>query len=191
MLKHKVASVLFFLVAFPFLSSYSCCFDTISVQQCIQNPKMAIFSGRVIDFGEANVYDCKGKKILFYTIEVISGWKDISNTAKIVSFYLDLSSTDYRFKKDSIYLIYAREKEKGEVPVYVTSICERTRLLSEATYDLQELSKQLTSYPVMGDLTSGNKKNNVPHFNYRRMIVPLLLLSIILNVFFMLRRNKS
>ena len=97
----------------------------------------AVFAGRVVDSGflgkvaSAIFPDVKLK------FEVSEFWKGPVSSMVVLSTPADSASCGYKFVRGEEYLVYAF----GTGNNLNTSICTRTRLLSAATGDLQELGR--------------------------------------------------
>ncbi len=93
-----------------------------------------VFSGRVLDvkkprLGASSIDSVKVK------FNVLSVWKEAEYKEMEVSTAMSSASCGFGFEKGKEYLVYTYDN-KGETSV---SLCSRTKLLSEAGEDLQEL----------------------------------------------------
>lgn len=102
----------------------------------------AVFSGKVVAIAVDTTDWWRNLRV---TIRVSEQWK--GKAVQLVNVYTSSvsSACGYPFEKGSSYLVYAYYSEPSEGPLHcdgclVTSICNRTRSMSEASEDLQYLN---------------------------------------------------
>lgn len=179
-------SIFLLIIFFP-QSIFAMCFDTLLVQNCVQDPGLTIFIGRVIGVEEAdNIFDAQGNFFRVINVEVEKVFKGnlMNNT---VSIFIEIHSNAFLFENDSTYLIYARSGTKEDIPILRTSICERTRLLSQAEYDLSILNQMVK--PLSIEKTK--YKTDVPDEKNKTSVWLYIVFgtSILLNILLILRRK--
>lgn len=177
----------FFILSLPKIV-FAWCFDTLSIQNCIKDPNLSIFIGKVIGEEKAlNVFDYQGNSLRVINIEVEKLFKGSKIYDKTISIYVENHDDIFRFNKDSVYLIYARRGDRNDIQIFRTSICERTRLISKANYDLSELAKNFQPQVIEKRAKSQvSVKIKDEKFNWFYII---LVISLFLNLFLLFRRK--
>lgn len=180
-------SILLIIFIFP-QSLFAMCFDTLLVHNCAKDPGLTIFVGKVIGVEKAdNIFDPQGNSLRVINVEVEKLYKGNPLNNKTISIYLENHSNAFMFSKDSTYLIYARPGGKEDIQMLRTSLCERTRLLSEAEYDLSILTKMFK--PI--SIGNAKQKTDIPEEKKKSFLGLYIVLgtSLLLNILlFVLRK---
>lgn len=123
----------------------------------------AVFIGSVIDLTPVN-RDQSGI-FLFHKIkfEVKSSWKGVDLGEVIVTTAAQSGMCGFAFEQDSTYLVYAFAQGDS----LLTNICTRTRSLSEAKEDLDEIGK-----PLVTAVEEGVPGTTIPQTSYLRQNYP-------------------
>ena len=125
------------LFSYPQQSKACSCAERPSVKKELASKK-AIFSGKVIQIKENKnkilrfIFD--QKEVLFQVDQVWEG--EVPAQVLIYTSFTE-ASCGYPFEENKEYLVYAG-KEEGHL---ITTICDRTDLLSNATKDLEQLGE--------------------------------------------------
>ncbi|MFS0864479.1 hypothetical protein [Fredinandcohnia sp. 179-A 10B2 NHS] len=120
---------------FPQPASACSCAMPGSVEEELKQ-KTAVFSGKVIDINRSsNVLLQSSSEPVEVLFEVNEVWKGSNKSQVIVHTGLDSASCGFEFKSKKEYIVYAYG-ENGDLG---TGICERTKLLSEASEDKEIL----------------------------------------------------
>lgn len=118
----------YFLISFS-LQYQACacrCADTLGVFPAYLHASH-VYVGKVIEI----------KDSVHYTEVVFEVSQNIKHTYKNrITLRVGQSSCDWRFQKDSTYLVYASQDKKGFLH---TNLCSRTKLYSSAINELKEL----------------------------------------------------
>lgn len=190
--------ILFFVIFIPLFTyspntSFACdCVEPYPVKDEL-NRSSAVFSGKVVKMVDEN----KNKLIqssadpIAVQIEVKETWKGLNQKQLLVYTERNSASCGYEFDLDNEYLVYAMEVD-GQLKV---SLCSRTKLLSAATSDLQELGKgEKPSKDVSIDLNEHGGEANNP-FNTlagkNTIYITVLILGVILLIVYVFRRIKK
>lgn len=123
----------------------------------------AVFIGSVIDLTPVN-RDQSGI-FLFHKIkfEVKSSWKGVDLGEVIVTTAAQSGMCGFAFEQDSTYLVYAFAQGDS----LLTNICTRTRSLSQAKEDLDEIGK-----PLVTAVEEGVPGTTIPQTSYLRQNYP-------------------
>lgn len=186
--------MMFVLMFFPILTyspttSYACsCLEPGPVIEELERSS-AVFSGKVIEMVDKN----KNKLIrssadpIAVKFEVAEIWKGKSQTEIIVYTERDSASCGFEFDLDKEYLVYANEVE-GELKV---SLCSRTKLLSAAGTDIQELGKgEKPVKQTSGDSNSNNEEQLTTNKNQPYFIALFIGVLLVVSIFAVRRRKK-
>jgi len=171
--------------------SYACsCAEPYPVKEELERSS-AVFSGKVVEIVDEN----KNKLIqssadpIAVRFEVNETWKGQSQTQLLVYTERSSASCGYEFDLNKEYLVYASEVN-GELKV---SFCSRTKLLSTAITDIQELGKgekPIKQVPV--DSTNDEKQITPDNAaNKNTIYIISIILGLLLVVIFKARRTKK
>ena len=153
----KMKKLLLLLVGIVILSSLvNACECTGSVPtKDAYDMATSVFLGKVVDIDKSAIMLGNAGEVK-YTFDVLNVWK--GENANLIEVYsgFDSASCGYEFKLDEEYLVYTYESE-GKL---LTSICENTRLLSEASDEVNELNK-LAEYRSIDNNSPGWKNSNL------------------------------
>ncbi len=122
-----------------------------------------VFIGTVIDLTPKN-RDQSGV-FLFHKVkfEVKSSWKGVDLEEVTVTTAAQSGMCGFPFEQDSTYLVYAFVQGDS----LLTNICTRTRSLSEAKEDLDEIGK-----PLVTAVEEGVPGTTIPQTSYLRQNYP-------------------
>jgi len=97
----------------------------------------------MFNFGFHPYFFDKGEKRLGFSVffKVINSWKGVDNTIIDIATGRGGGDCGYTFDRDQEYLVYASHAYGIPDNYWVTGICGRTAKLSNATEDLEYLSK--------------------------------------------------
>ncbi len=133
------------------------CFDSLPVMQYASDSRYSVFTGKVVSVGRSNdVFDFDGRGLDVVNIQVLTIWSQLDTSVHLVTFYNEPPHAEkVTFIKDSVYLIFALKSTHGNIPLYSTSKCDRTKLLTAAEYEISELRKyirpRMTNIDVIPD----------------------------------------
>ena len=137
----------------------------------------AVFAGRVVDIDVPSGIVNSSADPVKVTFEVSKIWKGPDYKTLVLTTARDEASCGYSFKQNEEYIIYAY----GEENKLSTDICSRTRLLTNAQEDLQELGE--------GNLPSNSGSNYTPQIYNFILIISIVGFAIALIVIAVLIRK--
>jgi hypothetical protein len=91
----------------------------------------AVFSGKVV-----RVYGGKNAQEKTVELEVVRVWKGIGKPRVTLKTHSHSASCGFPFREGETYLVYSQKDGHGDL---TTSICSRTRRMSQASEDLEAL----------------------------------------------------
>jgi hypothetical protein len=119
---------------FPQPASACSCAMPGSVEEELKQ-KTAVFSGKVIDINRSSNVFLQSSEPVQVLFEVNEVWKGSNKSQVIVHTGSDSASCGFEFELNKEYIVYAYG-ENGDLG---TGLCERTKLLSEASEDKELL----------------------------------------------------
>ena len=143
------------------------CIQPTSPQESLEK-STAVFAGKVIDIDIPNGIVVSSADPVKVTFRVSKIWKGPDYKTLILTTARNGASCGYSFKENEEYIVYAY----GEEDTLSTGICSRTRLLSSAQTDLQELGQ--------GNLPTNYGYNYVPQTSNFILIISIVGIAIIL-----------
>lgn len=114
----------------------------------------AVFAGKVVDITVPRRINIRSDDPIKVTFEVSQIWKGPDYKTIILTTARDGVSCGYSFKENEEYIVYTY----GEEDELSTSICSRTKLLSNAQEDLQDLGAG--DLPTISDSNYLDKNSN-------------------------------
>jgi hypothetical protein len=148
---------IFIIGSFPSIASACSCAELPSVEEQLERSK-AVFSGKVIDIEDSRgLNGSTTKSVLF---EVTNTWKGVEQSQIIITTGQDDGDCGYNFKKGEEYLVYANESTMYGKNSLVTTICDRTRMLSSSEGDLEILGEGQPPIEEV-DLSDNNSRNHL------------------------------
>ncbi|WP_369593192.1 hypothetical protein [Lysinibacillus pakistanensis] len=174
-----ILAFIFMIGSFPSITSACSCADLPSVEEEFERSK-AVFSGKVVDIKEKR--SLKGyttKSVLF---EVTNTWKGVEQSQIIITTGQGGGDCGYNFIKGEEYLVYANESIIYEAKSLVSSMCNRTRVLSSSQEDLEILGE---GQPPIEEVNLSGKHNRNQKYIWATVAVVIGIV-----VFFILNRRK-
>ncbi|MGG2055519.1 hypothetical protein ABFY48_14080 [Lysinibacillus pakistanensis] len=174
-----ILAFIFMIGSFPSLTSACSCADLPSVKEEFELSK-AVFSGKVVDIKEKR--SLKGyttKSVLF---EVTNTWKGVEQSQIIITTGQGGGDCGYNFIKGEEYLVYANESIMYEAKSLVSTMCNRTGLLSSSHEDLEILGE---GQPPIEEVNLSGKLNRNQKYIWATVAVAIGIV-----VFFILNRRK-
>lgn len=170
---------IFMIGSFPSITSACSCADLPSVEEEYERSK-AVFSGKVVDIKEK--LSLKGyttKSVLF---EVTNTWKGIEQSQIIITTGQGGGDCGYNFIKGEEYLVYANESIMNEAKSLVSTMCDRTGVLSSSQEDLEVLGE---GQPPIEEVNLSGKHNRNHIYIWAAVAVAIGIV-----VFFILYKRK-
>ena len=174
------------------MTACTCFFDDIRIEiDKFRREGSLIFKGKLIFKGnDSTIKNRFGLYPIVNIFQIQKSWTGIDTSIEYIRLYEDQSSCGYRFKQDSIYLIYAREIEHRELnlPAYFTSICMPTKLWSKSKPDSLILGAGLNHGQSFKEIVV-NEKQGVKS-NYFTLLVVSFILNLFLLVLLFWKKNN-
>ncbi|MGE7673325.1 hypothetical protein ACQKMV_07025 [Lysinibacillus sp. NPDC094403] len=170
---------IFMIGSFPSITSACSCADLPSVEEEFERSK-AVFSGKVVDIKEK--LSLKGyttKSVLF---EVTNTWKGVEQSQIIITTGQGGGDCGYNFIKGEEYLVYANESIMYEAKSLVSTMCDRTGVLSSSQEDLEVLGE---GQPPIEEVNLSGKHNRNQIYIWATVAVAIGIV-----VFFILNKRK-
>ncbi|MGE7944818.1 hypothetical protein ACQKNB_22425 [Lysinibacillus xylanilyticus] len=170
---------IFMIGSFPSITSACSCADLPSVEEEFERAK-AVFSGKVVDIKEK--LSLKGyttKSVLF---EVTNTWKGVEQSQIIITTGQGGGDCGYNFIKGEEYLVYANESIMYEAKSLVSTMCDRTGVLSSSQEDLEVLGE---GQPPIEEVNLSGKHNRNHIYIWATVAVAIGIV-----VFFILNKRK-
>lgn len=174
-----ILAFIFMIGSFPSIASACSCANLPSVEEEFERSK-AVFSGKVVDIKEK--LSLKGyttKSILF---EVTNTWKGVEQSQIIITTGQGGGDCGYNFIKGEEYLVYANETIMYGAKSLVSTICNRTGVLSSSQEDLEILGE---GQPSIEEVNLSGK-----HHRNQKYIWAIVAVAIGMVVFFILNKRK-
>ncbi|WP_174615289.1 hypothetical protein [Virgibacillus ihumii] len=171
--------VIFIIGSFPSITSACSCAELPSVEEEFERSK-AVFSGKVVDIKEK--WSLRGytpKSVLF---EVTNTWKGVEQSQIIITTGQGGGDCGYKFTQGKEYLVYANESTMYGAKTLVSTMCDRTDVLS-SSQDLEVLGEGKPPTEEV-DLSAEHNGNQI----YIRATVVVAIGIIML--FILVRRKK-
>lgn len=140
----------------------------------------AVFAGKVVDIDVPSGIVTSSGDSVKVTFEVSEIWKGSDYKTLVITTARDSATCGYDFKKNEEYIVYAY----GEENKLSTDICSRTKLLTNAQEDLQELGD--------GNLPSDSGSNYTPQTsNFISILIISSIIVLIIIVVLHFRKYKK
>lgn len=171
--------VIFIIGSFPSITSACSCADLPSVEEEFERSK-TVFSGKVVDIKERlSLKGYTSKSVLF---EVTNTWKGVEQSQIIITTGQDDGDCGYNFIKGEEYLVYANESIMYGAKSLVSTMCNRTDVLSSSQGDLEVLGE---GQPPIEEVNLSGKHNGNQIYIWITMAVAVGIF-----VFFILNKRK-
>lgn len=174
-----ILAFIFTIGTFPSITSACSCAYLPSVEEEFELSK-AIFSGKVVDIKEKQ--SLKGyttKSVLF---EVTNTWKGVEQSQIIITTGQGGGDCGNNFIKGEEYLVYANESIMYGTKSLVSTICNRTYVLSSSQEDLEILGE---GHPPFEEVNLIDKHNRNQIYIWATVAVAIGII-----VFFILNKRK-
>lgn len=174
-----ILAFIFTIGSFPSITSACSCAYLPSVEEEFELSK-AIFSGKVVDIKEK--LSLKGyttKSVLF---EVTNTWKGVEQSQIIITSGQGGGDCGYNFIKGEEYLVYANESIMYGTKSLISTICNRTYVLSSSQEDLEILGE---GQPPIEEVNLIDKHNRNQIYIWATVAVAIGIV-----VFFILNKRK-
>ncbi len=161
------------------VSACSCVEPTLPKESLEQS--IAVFAGKVVDVDVPGGIIVSSGDSVRVTFEVSKIWKGPDYKTLVLTTARDGATCGYSFKKNNEYIVYAY----GEENKLETGICSRTKLLSSAQDDLQELGE--------GNFPTNSGSNYVPQTSNFFLIISVVGIAIVLIILvvYLVRKFKK
>ena len=171
---------IFIIGSFPSVTNACSIAELPSVEEQFELSK-AVFSGEVVEIKEKkSLKGYTSKSVLF---EVTNTWKGVEQSQIIITTGRGGGDCGYNFIKGNEYLVYANESTMYGAKSLVSTIGNRTDVLSSAQKDLEVLGEGQPPIEVV-NLTGKRDRNLI-------YIWATLGVAICIGVFFILIRRKN
>lgn len=134
MIKKTILIIIFLQLTFyPFYANACSCIQPLETKESLKEAS-AVFAGEVIDITSRPINSSRPLKVTF---NVLRAWKGLDSRIVVLETANSSASCGYNFEKDGKYLIYAN----GKINDLEVSLCSRTKLLKNASSDLEDLGE--------------------------------------------------
>lgn len=174
-----ILAFIFMIGSFPLITSACSCAYLPSVEEEFELSK-AVFSGKIVDIKEK--LSLKGyttKSVLF---EVTNTWKGVEQSQIIITTGQGGGDCGYNFIKGEEYLVYANESIMYGAKSLVSTMCNRTGVLSSSQEDLEILGE---GQPSIEEVNLSGKHNRNHIYIWASVAVAIGIV-----VFFILNKRK-
>lgn len=174
-----ILAFIFTIGSFPSITSACSCAYLPSVEEEFELSK-AIFSGKVVDIKEKQ--SLKGDTTKSVLFEVTNTWKGVEQSQVIITTGQGGGDCGYNFIKGEEYLVYANESIMYGTKSLISTICNRTYVLSSSQEDLEILGE---GQPQIEEVNLIDK-----HIRNQIYIWATVAVAIGIVVFFILNKRK-
>lgn len=174
-----ILAFIFTIGSFPSITSACSCAYLPSVEEEFELSK-AIFSGKVVDIKEKQ--SLKGDTTKSVLFEVTNTWKGVEQSQVIITTGQGGGDCGYNFIKGEEYLVYANESIMYGTKSLISTICNRTYVLSSSQEDLEILGE---GQPPIEEVNLIDK-----HIRNQIYIWATVAVAIGIVVFFILNKRK-
>ena len=175
-----IFSGIFIISSFPSITSACSCAELPSVEEEFERSK-AVFSGKVIDIKDKrSLKGYRSKSVLF---EVTNTWKGVEQSQIIITTGQGGGDCGYNFIKGEEYLVYAGESIMYGTNSLVSTMCDRTDVLSSSQEDLEVLGE---GKPPIEEVNLSSKHNRNQIYIWATVAVAIGIV-----VFFILKSRRK
>ncbi|WP_077212289.1 hypothetical protein [Bacillus dakarensis] len=171
---------IFIIGSFPSITSACSCAELPSVEDEYERSEV-IFSGKVIAIKEKQ--SLRGRTTQSVLFEVMNTWKGVEQSQMIITTGQGGGDCGIDFIEGEEYLVYANDSNMYGAKSLVTTICDRTDVLSSLQEDLMVLGE---GQPPIKEVDLSRKHNGSQKYIWAAVVIAIGIV-----VFFIIRKRRN